>query len=1541
LHAYGEAANPYNRFLEYPDYTMARFKADMAKLRANMPEKHQVQVLAEEKVLGYFTDQLKEVVGDAYKGNVTVNLVTEVFAQYANKNGDYYANAKTKEWIDPLAELMWDKIKKEATEQILGSTLASTFGVVEIAALPIQILETAWIMHISQLRNDDMKQALSWYVRERYAYDYERHRRLMQSGQNFRAIQWSPRFPWDFDPSSRDHAPYPFTTYGLEPYYISVDANSDVTWLLGDWDIFLGGGRYNVDDELQGFYDLWANIMYAEAHLNGTDLDKEIRALSKNAGTAYVRGILKRHADACLRDFIYEFEKYYYDLYVSYYLFEIRRAIATEAALVSILQYRDREILKEQAKTEAEYQQRVENYNQQIYQAGLLQTNAQQAEVVAEGYLEDRNDETNDNERCNIEADFVQEIITAMTNAAASARECESERVNYADYVDFVDQYGPLGTNYTTLECQDNRDTYLATYNPLEQDLNTRWNNNATEFATLRNEIVEMGQRVCGEDSFANKDFTPLYEYHRKVGNVPVGMLDDLTTSGELLFTWLWWTNFNDASVAYMQSLSPSTLGAISNDIDLVEQRLCGVLNTMDQLMEGYPTKEEIREIHTKAERAELIYNDLVKGHPSLSNPRGGWSSWQRSFAWGSATDIPSRYLRYIVNWSISANLNHAADGTDSTHFETDDYTQYAVHMLSVTSIDPLGTRDEAITNAVDYNPTEKFREVSTWVYNQVNTGLELVDEARDILSMEFARRDVTPDLHWYRLHEQPDQGLPTAASLPVPYIEGQGGCYSLSITTNDIGVIGFHTKGMRTVNVANPGSPVLLDSLSPTAFTHGTDVSGNTAFLSGYMVDVSLVDISNPTNLPDDPMVERFTVPDDGGQSYDVAVHGDYVYIADGPGGLKVYDTRTITNLVAGTPDGELAVSGPVGIAVDFPYAYLACGTNGFDVIDISTPTNPVLAAHKDTAPIDVAQVEVYDGYALLSLGSNGIAWLDCTTPTNPTAVSVDTEPGFYVQHAAATGDLIIAAGYVQNRNWHGHVQVYTLNNGLFLTRQQRYDLTKTARHVALHKGYAWISCAASSHLYSIELDRIMPSEAQRQTATEASAYPDAGSSYSFAPRVEVQAYGRGTGTITIEPGSLSTTDRIVTNVTTGTVLTVTAWPDNGIFFSGWEGYTSSLSTSVTFEVASNTYLAAHFMQPENVITSSAAAGGSIDPLGAVTVLVHDVQIFTISNSAGYVISNVFIDGTAAGSLDEYRFDNVTNAHAIHVGFAAVDGSSCGVAASAGPGGSVAPAGWSAFPAGNTITHTITADPQYRIINVAVDGTNYAALSEFVFTNIAGVHNLHAEFARESRLIDVVANGGGSAAPGTPYALDPAGTGITINITAAPWHYISAISSNDTAIGTWNQGSTSAAYAFTWPSTNITFDVTFAALETTNTRTPLEWLASHGITSDFENAVLLDPDEDTVPTWAEYVADTDPMVQTSHLHFSYAALTNLTGGSTGWVVSCSGSADRLYELEGATTLSPTATWQTLVAPSAGDGETMQMEITNDLPFLRLRATKP
>ena len=42
---------------------------------------------------------------------------------------------------------------------------------------------------------------------------------------------------------------------------------------------------------------------------------------------------------------------------------------------------------------------------------------------------------------------------------------------------------------------------------------------------------------------------------------------------------------------------------------------------------------------------------------------------------------------------------------------------------------------------------------------------------------------------------------------------------------------------------------------------------------------------------------------------------------------------------------------------------------------------------------------------------------------------------------------------------------------------------------------------------------------------------------------------------------------------------------------------------------------------------------------------------------------------------------------------------------------------------------------------------------------------------------------------------------------------------------------------------------------------TPYEWLESYGITSDYDNAELLDPDGDGIATRQEYVAGTDPTI--------------------------------------------------------------------------------
>ncbi|WP_243384002.1 PKD domain-containing protein [Geothrix alkalitolerans] len=94
-------------------------------------------------------------------------------------------------------------------------------------------------------------------------------------------------------------------------------------------------------------------------------------------------------------------------------------------------------------------------------------------------------------------------------------------------------------------------------------------------------------------------------------------------------------------------------------------------------------------------------------------------------------------------------------------------------------------------------------------------------------------------------------------------------------------------------------------------------------------------------------------------------------------------------------------------------------------------------------------------------------------------------------------------------------------------------------------------------------------------------------------------------------------------------------------------QGKSASASRTITVTPASYT------------ITASAGTGGTITPSGAVTVASGGSQTFTISPSAGYVISSVTVDGVNQGAANSYTFSNVTAAHTIAAAFAASAGSS------------------------------------------------------------------------------------------------------------------------------------------------------------------------------------------------------------------------------------------------------------------------------------------
>jgi hypothetical protein len=71
--------------------------------------------------------------------------------------------------------------------------------------------------------------------------------------------------------------------------------------------------------------------------------------------------------------------------------------------------------------------------------------------------------------------------------------------------------------------------------------------------------------------------------------------------------------------------------------------------------------------------------------------------------------------------------------------------------------------------------------------------------------------------------------------------------------------------------------------------------------------------------------------------------------------------------------------------------------------------------------------------------------------------------------------------------------------------------------------------------------------------------------------------------------------------------------------------------------------------------IAASAGAGGSINPVGTVSVSYGSDQAFTITPDAGYQVADVLVDGTSVGAVNSYTFTGVKADHAIVASFAVI----------------------------------------------------------------------------------------------------------------------------------------------------------------------------------------------------------------------------------------------------------------------------------------------
>ena len=133
------------------------------------------------------------------------------------------------------------------------------------------------------------------------------------------------------------------------------------------------------------------------------------------------------------------------------------------------------------------------------------------------------------------------------------------------------------------------------------------------------------------------------------------------------------------------------------------------------------------------------------------------------------------------------------------------------------------------------------------------------------------------------------------------------------------------------------------------------------------------------------------------------IAIDGNYAYIADGKGGLKIIDISDPDNFAE---VGSLKTQNALGIAVKSPYAFIADGSRGIRVIDITEPDSPEFFGLRKTT--NAQKIVLKGNFAFVADGPGGVKIIDVSKA--PLLLS-EFFTGGHTYKIALKGNLAFAA--------------------------------------------------------------------------------------------------------------------------------------------------------------------------------------------------------------------------------------------------------------------------------------------------------------------------------------------------------------------------------------------------------------------------------------------------------------------------------------------------------------------------------------------------
>jgi len=183
--------------------------------------------------------------------------------------------------------------------------------------------------------------------------------------------------------------------------------------------------------------------------------------------------------------------------------------------------------------------------------------------------------------------------------------------------------------------------------------------------------------------------------------------------------------------------------------------------------------------------------------------------------------------------------------------------------------------------------------------------------------------------------------------------------------------------QGLEIFDISDPGN-ILFISQYYTYRTVSVDVEGDYAYLANFNRGIEIVDISNPLAPVQAGFYDEYA-----GRFYDVAVAGNYAFVACGPdSGFRILDVSNPADPVM--IGGHNIPADARAIDISGQYAFAAAGPAGTLIFDISDLTNPVLVSQIDT-PNLAKDVVAESNYMYVADTSSGLSIYDIQNISSP----------------------------------------------------------------------------------------------------------------------------------------------------------------------------------------------------------------------------------------------------------------------------------------------------------------------------------------------------------------------------------------------------------------------------------------------------------------------------------------------------------------------------------------------------------------------------